>query len=272
MSNAAGSKTLVQQQFGANAAHYVTSPTHATGASLARVVELAGPKKDWHALDIATGAGHMALAFAPRVAEVIASDLTPQMIAQAASLAAERGLSNVRTAIADSEALPFEDGQFDLVSCRIAPHHFTDIPRFVAEAWRVLKPNGTFALVDNISPDATTSPGFSEEELAAADVRYNLFEKIRDPSHGRALTAAAWRGLLAEAGFVIAHQELMTKSMAFRTWCNNMAVPPDVERRIEDMLEHAGACLGAFLRSRTEADGERAFSLHELVLIARKPT
>ena len=67
-------KTLVQQQFGAHAAAYATSAVHAKGASLGRLVELVQPKSDWRALDIATGAGHTAAAFAPHVAHVIASD------------------------------------------------------------------------------------------------------------------------------------------------------------------------------------------------------
>jgi len=73
-------KSLVQQQFGAHAATYVTSAVHAKGASLARVVELVAPRPDWHALDVATGAGHMALAFAPYVTRVVASDITPEML------------------------------------------------------------------------------------------------------------------------------------------------------------------------------------------------
>jgi len=81
------SKTLVQQQFGANAANYLTSAVHAKGASLARLVELVAPQKSWVALDVATGAGHTAAAFAPHVARVVASDLTPEMLVQTQKLA-----------------------------------------------------------------------------------------------------------------------------------------------------------------------------------------
>ena len=101
-------KTLVQQQFGANAAAYATSAVHAKGASLARLVELVKPGADWSALDIATGAGHTALAFAPHVREVIASDLTPEMLEEAAKLAASKGFANMTTAAADAERLRWE--------------------------------------------------------------------------------------------------------------------------------------------------------------------
>lgn len=80
-------KSLVQQQFGAHASAYATSAVHATGASLARVVELVAPQPHWHALDIATGAGHMGLAFAPHVARVVATDITTPAMAAAAAIA-----------------------------------------------------------------------------------------------------------------------------------------------------------------------------------------
>ena len=138
------SKTLVQHQFGANAANYSTSAVHAKGASLARLVNLVKPGKDWIVLDIATGAGHTAAAFAPHVAKVIASDLTPEMLEEAHKLAKAKGLANMETATADAEQLPFGDRSFDLVTCRIAPHHFPDVAAFVAESWRVLKSGGIF--------------------------------------------------------------------------------------------------------------------------------
>ena len=68
----------------------------------------------------------------------------------------------MQTARADAEALPFPDCHFDLVTCRIAAHHFAGVPTFVAEVWRVLRKGGTLALVDNVAPDGETTPGFSD--------------------------------------------------------------------------------------------------------------
>ena len=263
------SKSLVQAQFGANAANYASSAVHATGASLARLVELVGPRSTWAALDIATGAGHTAAAFAPHVASVIASDLTPQMLLEAAKLATAKGFANMTTAPADAEALPFADAAFDLVTCRIAPHHFPDIPTFVSEAQRVLRPGGTFALVDNVAPDAATTPDFSKAELRDADLTYNAFEKIRDPSHGRALTTGAWLEIAADSGLEIVHTEHQLKAMDFDTWCRTMAVPSDQVPRLAAMLREAKPALAAFLRP-TETDGHLAFTLAELILIAKK--
>jgi ubiquinone/menaquinone biosynthesis C-methylase UbiE len=263
-------KSLVQRQFGANAAHYVTSTVHAKGASLARLVELVRPHPGWQALDVATAAGHTALAFAPHVARVVASDITEEMLEEARKLAAERGLSGrIEVAHADAESLPFEDAHFDLVTCRIAPHHFPDCARFVGEAARVLKPGGTFALVDNVSPDAATTPGFSTRELKDAAITYNAFEKIRDPSHGRALTTGEWLELVGEAGFDIVHHELAAKAMDFAAWCRNMAVAPETAVRLEAMLASAAPALAAFLKPAV-AEGAGGFELTELILVARK--
>ncbi len=75
-------------------------------------------------LDVATGGGHVAYTFAPHVERVWASDITQEMLDMVKKEAAKRGLANVRTTYAKAEALPFEDESFDLVTCRIAPHHF----------------------------------------------------------------------------------------------------------------------------------------------------
>jgi ubiquinone/menaquinone biosynthesis C-methylase UbiE len=261
-------KSLIQQQFGAHAAAYATSTVHAKGASLGRLVELVQPQRHWQALDIATGAGHTAAAFAPHVAHVIGSDITQEMLEEARKLAAAKGFANMETAVADAEALPFADARFDLVSCRIAPHHFGDIPLFVGEVRRVLKPGGTFALVDNIAPDARSTPGFSDADLSDAAVAYNAFEKVRDPSHGRCLGLAEWSEIIADAGLDLVHSERLPKDMEFTPWAERMAEPGTVER-LREMLEEGSPALKAFLKPRRES-GALWFTLDEAILIARR--
>src|SRR5512143_1259706 len=163
---------LIQQQFGPNADKYVTSTVHAEGASLQRLVELTQPHRDWLVLDVSTGAGHTALAFAPEVARVLATDLTLQMLGTAQRLANERGLANIEFKPADAHSLPFEENTFDLVTSRIALHHYTDPRKAIAEMARVCKPGGMVALVDNIVPPDKQIAGY-----------INHFEKMRDPSH-----------------------------------------------------------------------------------------
>src|SRR5688572_26612527 len=117
-------KALVQSQFGSSAEDYVSSRTHASGSDLTRLVELANLQGDERVLDVATGGGHTALAFARRAREVVAVDITERMLQVAEAFIREQGLTNVSFERADAEALPFPNESFDIVTCRIAPHHF----------------------------------------------------------------------------------------------------------------------------------------------------
>lgn len=260
--------SLVQQKFGAAAADYAASAVHAKGESLARLVELLAPQPHWRVLDVATGAGHTALALAPHVAHVVASDITDEMLAEAAKLAAKRGLANVETAHADAAALPYHDRSFDLVTCRLAAHHFPDPAAFVAESWRVLKSGGAFALVDNISPDTSILPGVSREEAEQTAADYNAYEKLRDPSHGRCLSLTEWSALLQNWGFVDIRAEHMDQDIAFAPWTKRMRCDAGTVARLETMLGEPR--LNAFLRPRT-TDDDLVFTLQEAIIVAEKP-
>jgi ubiquinone/menaquinone biosynthesis C-methylase UbiE len=251
-------KSLVQSQFGANAENYATSHIHAQGDSLRRLVELTKPQASWQALDIATGAGHTAMALAPHVTHVIATDLTPRMLEVANELAQKRGLTNVSFQEASAEALPFEDERFDLVTCRIAPHHFEDVPRFVAEVKRVLKPRGIFGLVDNIAPEAQPAA----EQL-------NLIEKTRDPSHARLLSVGEWLQLLRKNGFIVLHREVLDKDMDLDGWAGRMSVGAELVPKLKEMLWDQTPGLQDYLRTH-EKDGVVKFNLQEAVFVARK--
>ncbi len=264
------SKSLAQERFGAFAATYATSRSHAKGGSLARLVELTAPQSTWSALDIATGAGHVALALAPRLAHVVACDLTPQMLGVARGLAAERNIVNISFVDARAEALPFADQIFDLVTCRIAPHHFDDVRAFVAESARVLRPGGAFGLVENVSPDPSIMADDAAALAAAAD-EYNAFEKLRDPSHVRCLTLREWRDLVAAADLAECQVELLDKPMVFGPWADQQSAGDATKRNLKTMLLDGSAAFRAFIRPQ-ENNGDIDFILTEAVIIAVKPT
>jgi len=248
--------SLVQQKFGEAAADYAASTVHAAGPSLARLLELVETKPTWRVLDIATGAGHTALAFAPHVAKVTASDITPEMLQEARRLARERKLGNVVTARAPADDLPFPDTSYNLVTCRLAAHHFRDPAAFVREAARVLIPGGTLALVDNISPDET--------DLASA---YNAFEKLRDPSHGRCLTLDEWHALMRDAGLTLTSSEVMDQDIPFDPWVQRMRCTAPTTARLQEML--GAEPLRAYLRPRETGAG-LVFTLREAIIVAQK--
>ena len=248
-------KTLVQEQFGKTAASYLTSAPHAKGASLERLVTLTSPQKDWRALDVATGGGHVAYTFAPHVARIWATDITQEMLDMVRAEAQKRGLANIRTAYAKAEALPFEDASFDLVTCRIAPHHFDSIPDFLAEVQRVLKPGGTFALVDNVVPAGSTGD------------YVNAFERFRDPSHLRAWTMQEWRDALQKARLGVTHEEQIYKKMEFKAWAARHDA--DMQSFLRAMLEEMTPAVKAVLEPAGDGD-TLTFRLCEGLFIAKK--
>lgn len=259
-------KEQVQAQFGANAAAYATSEIHAKGASLARLVELLRPQPTWQVLDVATAAGHTALALAPHVAHVTATDITPEMLPLAAKLAAERGIDNITLETADAENLPYDDGRFDLVTCRIAAHHFPDVPRFLAEAARVLKPGGWLAIVDNVAP-GTRRRGKQARLLNQAGDYYNAFEKLRDPSHVRCLSLDEWEDALAAAAFTLKHVETEGKMLDFDNWAARMQVTAENRIRLRAMLVQAPEKVREFLTPLFTGDRIQ-FRLTEAIFIA----
>lgn len=252
-------KNLVQQQYGAHAQGYVTSTVHAQGASLQQLVELIQPQKDWRALDVSTGGGHTALAFAPFVREMIVSDLTPEMLAAAEKFIRGKGITNVEFKIADAENLPFGDAEFDLVTNRIALHHYPDAPKAIQEMARVLKPGGVLGFTDNtVPPDKQTAGAI------------NHFEKLRDPSHNWCYPVERLQRHFEQAGLTVTHVEAnAVKEMEFETWTNRMGCSDETKTELKRLLDTASPAVREFFMPRVE-DGKLFFSIRESIFIARK--
>jgi ubiquinone/menaquinone biosynthesis C-methylase UbiE len=124
---------------------------------------------------MATGGGHTALALAPIARHVTACDVTEPMLRAARGFLRERGAARAGFVAGDVQALPFRDGAFDVVTCRIAAHHFADVASAVREVRRVLRPGGSFLLQDILGHDDAAAAAFITE-----------VERRRDPSHVRA--------------------------------------------------------------------------------------
>jgi len=250
-------KSKVQAQFGPAAAGYATSNVHAKGESLEVLAELIKPQPDWQALDVATGAGHTALLFAPKVAHMIATDLTEAMLAKTAELAAQRGLTNLETQYADAESLPFDDASFDLVTCRIAFHHFPNPRQAVAEFARVLKPGGLLGFTDNITVPEKQAAGY-----------YNAYEKLRDPSHNWVYPLVRLEAMFEQASLTVQATRQLSKEMEFHQWADRMRVSPESKDKLLEMMRHLPEALQPLFAPRW-ADGTMYFTLHEGVIIAQ---
>lgn len=252
----------VRAQFGPVAGQYTKSAGHADAGALARGVELAEPAPADRVLDVATGAGHMALALAPRVAEVVAYDLTAAMLEETMRNAGGRGLRNVTPVQGAAEEMPFLDDEFDLVTVRIAAHHFADLRAAVREMVRVVRPGGRVLVIDTTVPE--------DDEL---DRAINEIELLRDPSHVRNYRPSEWREMLQEAGlsvvFVEQHEYTEDRRMDFATWTGRMRTPPEAVAELEHRFRRASPALRRVLDLWVEA-GRIGFRLPLVTLVAVK--
>jgi ubiquinone/menaquinone biosynthesis C-methylase UbiE/catechol 2,3-dioxygenase-like lactoylglutathione lyase family enzyme len=253
-------KERVREAFGETAAAYVASPGHAGGADLNRLVELAAPTLSDRALDVSTGGGHTALALAPHVAHVTASDLTPRMLAAARDFLTTSGVTNADYVIADAEQLPFLDASFDLVTVRIAPHHYASLATAVREMAHVLTPGGRLLVIDNIAP-----------EDATLDALLNHWEKWRDPSHVRNYTASEWRRYLTDAGLEISDAEVQRKTHDFAPWVERMRMPPAESARLEAEMLAAPPDAQAYFEIGSRDGHVARWSFECLIVRAVKP-
>jgi SAM-dependent methyltransferase len=251
-------KTLSQQQFGAHAAGYVTSSAHKSGYSLDRLVEMAAAEPGQRVLDIATGGGHTALALARRGAWTVAGDLTLRMLHAARQHIRQQAPSGpVCYAQLDAERLPFAARSFEIVTCRIAPHHFPKVADFVRECARVVAPGGVVVVVDQLSPG---------EPKAARYV--NAFERLRDPSHAWAYNEVEWRGFFVGAGLEVAHFEDFDTHHDLTPWAERMGNDPATITRLRALLVQAPAPVAAWMKPTFAADAN--FVIRQFLLVGRK--
>lgn len=219
----ASKEDAARRIFGERAAWYSTSKAHTEPKILERVCELAAPEPGDTALDIATGTGHTAFALAHHCAAVTATDLTPQMLAQAVTLRAQQDLTNVHLAAADVHALPFSSGGFQRITCRRAAHHFSNIASALREMHRVLDPVGRLIIDDRSVP---------EDDFV--DRCMNALDYCHDESHVRQYRPSEWRQLLHAAGFKIETLETYTRHRPLTALTDG--VGPSNVRKIHALL------------------------------------
>ncbi|MGH3032073.1 MAG: class I SAM-dependent methyltransferase [Gaiellaceae bacterium] len=185
----------------ARAEAYRTSEAHREGADLDLLVEWGAGART--ALDVATGGGHVARRLREAGLEVVSCDPAPGMRPDV---------------VCRAEGLPFADGSFDVVACRVAAHHFEDVAAAVSEMARVA--GERVLVVDNLYA------GEAAEEA----------ERLRDPSHVRDYSEDEWRALLAGSGLAIEQVVVLDKAISVGPWLERAGCVGEEAERVRELL------------------------------------
>jgi SAM-dependent methyltransferase len=189
---ASSHRATIVDQFTRQAVPFSEAPGIKDEQALALLVRESGAGPDDTVLDVACGPGLVVAAFAPFVRHATGIDITPAMLERAATIARERGFANVRFDQGDVVRLPYAEASFSVVSSRFAIHHLLDPAAALAEMRRVCVPGGTIVVTDLVAS--------SDPAKAAA---LNRMERLRDPSHVRALAETELEALLRDGGLTI---------------------------------------------------------------------
>jgi ubiquinone/menaquinone biosynthesis C-methylase UbiE len=201
---------------------------HRSEADIARMVELVEPVKTDIVLDMVTGLGHVARAFASHVKRVDALDPDEEMLKEAEGLTPAEMRGNINFIMGDPNSVDIPDKTYNIVAARMALRHLGDGAKFFRESNRVLKPDGKFIIVDTLAPP--------HPELE--DFLKNLMQH-NDRSHIRSYTLAEIEMLLERQQFFIDLIEIYPKEHDFETWVRKLGEDNDRARMIELMLQNA---------------------------------
>ena len=252
-------RARVQSQFGASAEAYVTSAGHAEGPDLDRLLAWGRELRPRRVLDVATGGGHTALAFAALAPQVVAMDLTVPMLQAAARFVRSRGATNVSFTAGDVAALPFREAAFDVVTCRIAAHHFPDVPGAVRQIAPVLARGGALLLQDILGHDDPEAAAFVTE-----------VERRRDPSHVRAFRQVEWTAFLRAVGLTVIDDAILARPRPWAQWTERARMTPEARASLERFVLDAPERLRATFDFRVSGSTIESFTDRMLLLRAEK--
>ncbi|WP_435929173.1 class I SAM-dependent methyltransferase [Dryocola sp. BD613] len=204
----------VERQFGSQASAYLSSAVHASGRDLERLSARLATCPHAKLLDMGCGAGHASFIAAGQVKEVVAYDLSEQMLAVVNDAAQTRGIANLTTRQGYAEALPFDDKSFDIVISRYSAHHWHDVGKALREVKRVLKPGGVVIFMDVMSPGHPV-----------LDIWLQTVEALRDTSHVRNYSSGEWLSLFNEAGLISQNLLCDRLKLEFSSWIARMRTP-----------------------------------------------
>ena len=249
---------LIRSAFTAQVGYISTSPAFVSEERLKWLLDLvrlsgsAEELQELEMLDVACGAGVVAVPMAEHVRYVTGLDLTPAVIERAEELARERDAGNCKFVLGDAGDLPFPEESFDIVTCTSAFHHFDEPERIMAQMARVLKPGGALCALD-----ITTS------EVPPIRTLHQEMERLRDPSHITNLTPSTWRRMAQKAGLSV---KLLGVLPSYRDLDEWMTICPTESRdRVRSLFEQDVVDGKSGLDVRR--DGDAILFTHPMLLV-----
>ncbi|HEX2170970.1 MAG TPA: methyltransferase domain-containing protein [Dehalococcoidia bacterium] len=223
-------KDLVRQEVTRQAAAYAANPSIADPERVARLIDAVDPSPDARVLDVAAGPGYVALGFAAVCKEVVGLDLTAAPLAIAESMRRERHLTNLRFECGDVEDLPFADDEFDAVVCHFTFHHLEDPGLALAEMARVCRTGGVVAVEDLVTSEWPERAAYQ-----------NRIERLRDPSHVRAMPISELIGLFTAQGLEVQTVQTGRLSPTVERWLADAQTPPERAAEVRALIERDAA-------------------------------
>ncbi len=209
-------------------------------------------------LDVAAGTGLLSRAVAPRVRSVVALDVTAAMLARAR--AAADFAANIRLVQSDAQHIPFPDRQFDVVMTRLSFHHMSAPVAALREMARVTRKRGQVAVIDLLAP-ASQAQGES----------YNRLERLRDPSHARALSRRELETMFSEAGLPLTRSAKLDVNIDVEHWLDLTQPAPDARDQVLQALRSEIAGGPATGMRPFESDGRLMARQDWAIFVAQRP-
>lgn len=250
---------VVREAFTTQATAFAATPWISDEQLLQRLVAAAHLTGKERVLDIATGPGYVAEAFARAAREAVGIDLTEAMLAIAQERTNQRRIANVSFQVGDVQSLPFENQQFDVVVCRLAMHHFQQPAQVLAEMVRVCRTPGSIVVEDIFASEHPDRAAYQDR-----------FEILRDPSHVRCLPLSELLHLFRDAGLETDEIARNDRAPEVEQWLATSKTPPKEATEVRRLLEEDRLHDLSGTRPYKDVTGQLHFHARSAILTGRK--
>ncbi len=186
-----------------------------------QVVELLKPASGAHILDLATHHGDTAIALAEAGCIVTAVDSSAKAIEKCREILREKNITAIKAQVMNAEDLSFNGTRFDGVTCRMAMHHFDDVPLTLRQIAGVLKENAPVVIGETLSPDNRTLGDFMM-----------LIGRLRDSTYKTIFTLDDWKKLLLDNGLKMVDYDLSKDIRNATKWLTHSPLSDEEKQRI----------------------------------------